>query len=58
MRTPIIAGILILLSGVVPAFAQAGLDLYQRGLNEEQLGHYDAAIKIYERVIRDFAKDR
>jgi tetratricopeptide (TPR) repeat protein len=49
---------LILLSGVVPAFAQAGLDLYQRGLNEEQLGHYDAAIKIYERVIRDFAKDR
>jgi len=58
MRTPIIAGIAILLSGVVPAFAQTGLDLYQRGLNEEQLGHYDAAIKIYERVIRDFAKDR
>jgi eukaryotic-like serine/threonine-protein kinase len=58
MRTPLIAGIVILLSGVVPTFAQTGLDLYQRGLNEEQLGHYDAAIKIYERVIRDFAKDR
>ena len=58
MRTLIIAGIVILLSGVVPAFAQTGLDFYQRGLNEEQLGHYDAAIKIYERVIRDFAKDR
>src|SRR5262245_15899393 len=58
MRTPIIAGIVILLSGVVSAFAQSGLDFYQRGLNEEQLGHYDAAIKIYERVIRDFAKDR
>jgi eukaryotic-like serine/threonine-protein kinase len=58
MRTSLIAGIVILLGAVLPAFSQSGLDLYQRGLNEEQLGHYDAAIKIYERVIRDFAKDR
>src|SRR5688572_26221673 len=58
MRIAIVAGIVMMLSGVVPALAQTGLDLYQRGLNEEQLGHYEAAIKIYERVIRDFAKDR
>ncbi len=58
MRMWIVATGLLLfcVAGVVTA--QSGADLYQQGVGKEQLGDYQGAIKIYERIVRDHARDR
>ena len=58
MRSRIIAIGLLLASLTGMVMAQSGQDLYQRGLGREQLGDYEGAIKIYERVVREFSSDR
>ena len=41
------------------ALAQSGYDLFQKGLVQERVkGDLDEAIKIYERILKDFPKDR
>jgi len=41
------------------ALAQSGYDLFQKGLVQERVkGDLDEAIKIYERILKEFPKDR
>jgi len=48
----------LLLSTTLVILAQNGRDLYQQAVGKEQLGNYEAAIKIYERIVGDFPRDR
>src|SRR4030095_7572048 len=38
--------------------AQTGQELFQQGVAQEQLGEYDNAIKIYERIVHEFPSNR
>jgi tetratricopeptide (TPR) repeat protein len=38
--------------------AQSGQELFQQGVAKEQLGEYENAIKIYERIVREFPSNR
>src|SRR5215471_1799891 len=38
--------------------AQNGRDLYQQALGKEQLGNYEGAIKVYERIVSNSPRDR
>jgi Tol biopolymer transport system component len=57
MKMRIVAiGLLFSMTALI--LAQGGRDLYQQALGKEQLGDYQPAIKIYERIVRDYARDR
>ena len=58
LRVGVVCVALVLLTGA-PALAQTGHDLLQQALVMEQAeGNLQAAIRLYERIVQDFAADR
>src|SRR5215472_954636 len=50
--------VVALMSGLLAAAAESGLEMYQRAVTQERAGKLDEAIKLYEKVAHDFASDR
>src|SRR5215469_16003488 len=50
--------VVALMSGLLSAAAESGLEMYQRAVTQEQAGKLYEAIKLYEKVAHDFAPDR
>src|SRR5262245_14325425 len=50
-------GLVLLPATVALVLAQRGQDLFTQGLGREKIGDYQAAIKVYERIIQDFPRD-
>jgi Tol biopolymer transport system component len=48
----------LLFSMTLLVLAQSGQDLFQRALGKEQLGDYQPAIEIYERIVQNYGRDR
>src|SRR5262249_31632095 len=58
MRIRIVAFGLLMMCAARFVAGQSGPDLYQQAVGKEQLGDYQGAIKIYERIVKDHARDR
>jgi Tol biopolymer transport system component len=54
-----LAAVVVLINLVPGLLAQSGNDLFQKALAKERAeGHLDAAIQLYEQVVREFSADR
>ena len=58
MKTRLAALTLCWLLAASPALAQSAQELYQQGLGKQDLGDYQDAIRIYERVVREYPSNR
>src|SRR5215471_344323 len=50
--------VVALMSGLLSAAAESGMEMFQRAVTQERAGKLDEAIKLYEKVAHDFASDR
>src|SRR5215467_758597 len=50
--------VVALMSGLLSAAAESGMEMFQRAVTQDRAGKLDEAIKLYEKVAHDFASDR
>src|SRR6516225_7550673 len=50
--------VVALISGLLAAAAESGLEMYQRAVTQERAGKLNEAIRLYEKVAHDFVSDR
>jgi len=50
--------VVALMSGLLAAAAESGMEMYLRAVSREHAGKLDEAIRLYEKVAHDFASDR